>query len=135
MLIMLLLWMIGIYSMYLSSHFIMLKRGNDQVIGEHKAVLEVANVMQGQLGQGSKNSDISVLTETQLRRRVTKGLNGGSICFKKTVPLGNITYTDDGCLSNTHTPLRISYWFQKEQWWLIGLVLLNVAVSMLMRGF
>jgi hypothetical protein len=122
MIIMLLLWMIGIYSVYLHSHFTMLKRGNDQVIGEHKAVFELANAMQTQLEQESKEIDLSVLTEKQLRRRITKNLNGGSISFKTTVSLGNTTNTDKDNLINTHTPFRFITWLKEEKWWFISTV-------------
>ena len=100
----------------------MLKRGNDQVIGEHKAIFELANAMQMQLEQDSKEIDVSVLTEKQLRHRLTKNLNGGSISFKTTVSFGNTTNTDEDNLINTHTPLRFRTWLKKEKWWFISSV-------------
>jgi hypothetical protein len=122
MIIMLLLWMVGIYSIYLHSHFTMLKRGNDQVIGEHKAIFELANAMQTQLEQESKEIDMSVLTEKQLRHRLTKNLNGGSISFKTTVSLGNTTNTNEDNHINIHTPLRFKTWLKKEKWWFVSSV-------------
>jgi hypothetical protein len=137
MIMMLLLWMVGIYSIYLYTHFTMLKRGNDQVIGEHKAIFELANAMQAQLEQESKESDVSVLTEKQLRYRLTKNLNGGSISFKTTVLLGNTTNTDEDNPINTHTPLRFKTWLKKEKWWFISTVLsFGVVIFMpIMRPF
>jgi hypothetical protein len=127
MIIMLLLWMMGIYTMYLQSYFTMLKRGNDQVIGEYKAVFELANAMQTQLARDSKKSDVSVLTEKELRRRITKGLNGGSISFQTTIPLNSTANSEHNHLSSTHTPSRFGTWLKKEKWWLLGTVLLFVA--------
>jgi hypothetical protein len=135
MMIMLLLWMIGIYSMYLHCHFTMLKRGMDEVIGEHRAIFKLANAMRTQLDQGFKKSDFSVLTEKQLRRRLNKGLNGGSISFRTTVPLGNITNTIDDNISNTYTPISLKTWLKKEKWWLISTVLLVVGVVVGVSGF
>jgi hypothetical protein len=127
MLIMLLLWMIGIYSMYLSSHFTMLKRGNEQVIGEHKAVLKLANAMRAQIGHESTSCDLLVLTEKE-------GLNGGSISFKTTVPFDNTGYTGNSCLGNTHPPLRLGNWLKKEKWWLLVTVLWSMVVIVVVAG-
>ncbi len=68
---------------------VMKRRGrrNEDVAGEHKAVLELAAAMRDQIDEGAKEEggDVSALTEADLRRRIRKDLRGGSISY--TTPL------------------------------------------------
>jgi hypothetical protein len=85
MMVLLLLWLFGIFSMYLRSYATMRKPGITDVVGKYKAVFELANAMQTQLGDHAGQGgtcDPSLLTEEKLKRRITKDLKGGSIGFK-----------------------------------------------------
>jgi hypothetical protein len=78
----LLIWSIGIYILWLRSTMIMKTRGRKEVAGAHKAVLELADAMRTHLlDDGVQGDGLSTLTETKLRRRITKDLRGGSISY------------------------------------------------------
>jgi hypothetical protein len=84
MILFLIIWTIGIYTMWLSAHNTMKRRDRDQVAGEYKAVLELANAMQNQLlkHSGSTEKDPANMPESELYRRITQDLHGGAISYK-----------------------------------------------------
>jgi hypothetical protein len=85
MIALLLVWIVGICSMYLRSYITMKKRGRSEVIGAYKAVFELASAMKIELEpQPNKleTCDVALLTEEQLRRRITQDLHGGTISFE-----------------------------------------------------
>ncbi|KAF2819700.1 hypothetical protein CC86DRAFT_126637 [Ophiobolus disseminans] len=131
MICLLLLWMIGTYSLYVRTCITLNKRGTDEVAGEYKAVIELAEATQMQLKYESgveETSDTSVITEKQLRRRITKDLNGGSISYKSA--LLNDTASDG--VNDIATDKRISLsfraWIKNEIWWLATVAVCFVAV-------
>ncbi|KAF1937400.1 hypothetical protein EJ02DRAFT_426675 [Clathrospora elynae] len=79
--------------MWFRTHIIMKKRGIEDVAGEYRAVLELADAIRAQLQpttpsveRGQEPLDnISAFTESKLRRRITKDMHGGSISY--VVPL------------------------------------------------
>ena len=126
MIIFLLLWMVGIYSMYLNSHVAMNQRGSDEVVGEYKAVFELASAMQAQLycKPGKEQPfDTTILTEKQIRR-IIKDLDGGSISL--TSPL--LLDSGSNFSSDKRPPIGFRAWLRKEKWWLIAMVLAFAGV-------
>jgi hypothetical protein len=89
MIILHIIWTSGLYIMWLRAQMIMKRRGrrNEDVAGEHKAVLELAAAMRDQMNEDAKEEggDVSAFTEAELRRRIRKDLRGGSISY--TTPL------------------------------------------------
>jgi hypothetical protein len=135
MLILLLIWSIGIYTMWLHSHIIMKRRGGPRdVAGEHKAVLELAHAMHQQhvgldLVKEEKVGDASpttttastttaaaiaatVVTEAQLRRRVAKELRGGSISYAAPLLTNGETAEDK----------TIRAWVKRNKWSIAGML-------------
>jgi hypothetical protein len=125
MICLLLFWIIGIYIMYLRSYIVLRKRGSKETIGEYKAMFELTSAVQLQLDEHDgkeEASDVSVLTEDQLRRRINNDLKGGSISFKSSLLL------DDNILREEDT-WSFKTWIKKEKWWLALLVLATLAMG------
>ncbi|KAF1834814.1 hypothetical protein BDW02DRAFT_597817 [Decorospora gaudefroyi] len=83
MLIILLLWTMGLTIMWIRSHYVMNRRSSEEVAGINKAVFELADAMRSQLDlyAKEKGDDLSLFPESELRRRITKDLRGGSIAY------------------------------------------------------
>jgi hypothetical protein len=115
----LLAWIIGIYTLYIRSHMAMLQHSISTVPGEHQAVFELASIMQAQLERDvpdtMEKSEVAVLTETQLSRRIAKDLKGGSMSFKQSL-LG------EGDAGSEVQAWRFGDWLRKEVWWVLALV-------------
>ena len=121
--------MTGIYSMYLHCHFTMQKQGHEEDIGEHQAVFQLANAMQTQLNQQPGKGGPSDLTEQQLRRRITKDLNGGCISSNPPPILLSAPDIDPGKSIDTRSaPPQFRTYVKKEMWWLVFAVLAFAAV-------
>jgi hypothetical protein len=129
MLVLLLLWVIGIYTMYVRAHILMRKRATDYVPGEYKAVLELAGAMHGDLDREPSSSslssssfgnqkdidtDIYALSENQLHRRITQELQGGSISFKHSLLVEGEEEEED---EKREWLFRL--WLDGEKWWLV----------------
>jgi hypothetical protein len=133
MIILLLLWSIGIFLMYVCAEITLSKSGKSEVIGEHKAVFALANAVQAQLGRGLDKEEPSyayALSENQIRRRITKDLNGGSISLEYLPPS---TETQGA----HHTATSLKPLLGKEKWWLgtFAVMLAGVLVGVgLSRG-
>ncbi|PSN68740.1 hypothetical protein BS50DRAFT_453521, partial [Corynespora cassiicola Philippines] len=78
--ILLLIWAIGIYSMWITSHFTMRRRGRTEVAGEQKAIFELANAMHEQLSRHMK--DIPNQPEASISKCITQDLHGGEISYR-----------------------------------------------------
>jgi hypothetical protein len=89
MIILHIVWTVGLYIMWLRAYMITNKRGRgkEDVAGEHRAIFELAAAMQEQMKEPTKEEGVEVytFTESELRRRITKELRGGSISY--TTPL------------------------------------------------
>jgi hypothetical protein len=133
MIILLLLWSIGIFLMYVCAEITLSKSGESEVIGEYKAVFALANAVQAQLGRGLEKeepSDAYALSENQIRRRITKNLNGGSMSLDHLPP-----FTEAQDVHRTSTSLKVL--LRKEKWWLgtFAVMLAGVLVGVgLSRG-
>ncbi|CAO2653004.1 Nn.00g024150.m01.CDS01 [Neocucurbitaria sp. VM-36] len=118
MIISLLIWAIGIFTMWLKTHFIMKRRGQRDVAGEYKAVLELADAMHAQIGDlDSRVEDvkhITSLTEKDLRRCFMVEMNGGSICYRACPSMNTKTGDID-------SGWGFQAWAKTERWWLISL--------------
>jgi hypothetical protein len=88
----------------------MTARGRNDVAGEYKAVLELANAVTTQLLEASKlsSTEILSLSESALRRRFKEDLNGGAIAYE--APL----------LEDKEPGLR--FWMLQEKWWIAAIV-------------
>lgn len=124
MIILLILWSGGMYIMWLHSHLLMKKRGRNLLAGEHKAVLELADAMRAQIEEHGQETlgHSATLTEFELRRRITKDLNGGAISYKTSVIL-------DGHDGRGDFNWGFKSWLKKEMWWLIAFLLSLAAVG------
>jgi hypothetical protein len=112
----LLLWTIGIYTLWLRSRTIMKRRGRSAVAGEQKAIIELAAAMHDQLAQHEQEHgfDKSSLSEARLRRRINKDLRGGSISYESSL----LSVEED----EKNDPSRSFWnWTKREKWWLTAL--------------
>lgn len=119
MIILLLIWIIGTYSMYLRSSITMKKHGGKKVIGEYKAVFELANAMHTQLQDlpgKLELSDPSLMTDEQLKQHITRELRGGSIAFHCDALL-------DGEVHKGEAVWRFRNLLKKNAWWLTLLII------------
>ena len=108
--------------MYTTSKFTRLQRGRPDVAGEYKAVFELADAMQEQLVQQETEDAKAVqhITESALRKRITKDLRGGAIAY------------DSALLSVNDARAKewaFQAWTKREAWWLLAL-----AVSLVVEG-
>lgn len=110
MLILCIIWTIGIPILWTQSTMTMTARGRNDVAGEYKAVLELANAVTTQLLEAGKlsNNEILSLSESALRRRFKEDLNGGAIAYE--APL----------LEGKERGLR--FWMLQEKWWVAAIV-------------
>jgi hypothetical protein len=115
MILLLMLWTVGTFTMWLSSEITMKQRGRKHVAGEHKALLELANAMQDQLAMttGSDVHGTANLSESELRRRIAADLDGGSISYSAPLLSNSGGNTEWGMVS----------YLKKEAWWLVALTI------------
>ena len=122
MICMLVCWSIGLAILYAQSYFEMIRRRyKDPIVGNHRAVFQLADAMGSQLSQDrddkGEESDIKLLSEAQLNERIEKDLKGGSISYEHAL-------RDAGRMES-----EASTWEQfleTEIWWII---LLAIAVT------
>lgn len=125
MIMLLLIWMIGIYLMWLRAHIVSKRRGTQDSVGEYKAIFALAYAMQAQLEETTKEEgqNVSTLTEAQLRRRITKDLSGGSISYKS-----SLLHEEDGeDVKADTTGWGFKAWWKEEMWWIIGMLVALVG--------
>lgn len=132
MIILLLFCMMGLYSMYLRSYFTMQKQGHEVVVGENQAVLQLASTMQSQLSlqlERTGSNGVAFFTEQQIRRRITRDLNGGSISLQTSSILGvGLDIDINDSIDTRHIPSQFRTWLRTEMWWLISVVLAFAGV-------
>tara|TARA_R110002003_G_scaffold138_8_gene12708 strand:- start:11748 stop:12281 length:534 start_codon:yes stop_codon:yes gene_type:complete len=95
--------------MWLWAHITMQRRGRDQVAGEHKAVLELANAMQTQTKGDEGNA--AELTESELQHRIAED-RGGAISYE-----ASLLSAGDG-----DRGWVVAQYLKREKWWLAVLV-------------
>jgi hypothetical protein len=79
--VLLLAWTLGIYALWLHTHYTMMLRKQlyEEISGEHRAILELAAAMQRELDV--EHVDPSVLREKQLKEKINKEILGGRISY------------------------------------------------------
>lgn len=104
-----LVWTLGIYLMWLQSHLTMKKSGRQEVAGEQKAILELAESMKRDLMENGH--DPTTMTEAQVNSAVNDTLKGGSINYQ--LPLIPEGFS-----------LRkgLMGWLNKEKWWTLAIM-------------
>lgn len=128
MVILLLIWVIGIYILWLRTHIIMKKRGITKIAGENQAILELAHAIQEQVVQleNERGLDKTTLSESTLQRRIDQDLGGGSISYAKSV----IVEVEEGCTNH----VGFWGWLKKDKWWLTGMcfaILVSVTCGLM----
>jgi hypothetical protein len=87
-LILVMLWTIGILIMRGIAKATMKRQGRTEVAGQYKAIFELSDTMHMQLVHlEERGRDLATLTESVLRERITKGLQGGSIAYETRAPI------------------------------------------------
>lgn len=104
----LLLWTVGILSMWYDAQSTMRKRGREIVAGSRKAALELALAMMKELDVDY--DDLKFLTEQDIKNRIA-AVRGGSISYATSQ------------LNEIRTPkTNIKEWFIREKWWILATV-------------
>lgn len=100
--------------MYLSSLTTLKKRGRSKsdIVGEYQAIFELSHAMRTELTHHTGTEDARHLTESQLQKRITVELNGGSISLLSSFSLGS---------------WRFRHTLRKEAWWIGFLALATPA--------
>jgi hypothetical protein len=115
MITLLVVWLIGTYTMYLHSHNTLKKCQRPEIFGEYKAIFALSDAIQINLIQHSGSEDIkdaSHLTESQVRHRITTDLNGGSISF-----------ISDSQLDRIEPTWHFRHVLRRDAWWILFLFL------------
>lgn len=116
--LLLILWTFGIYTMWLREYFT-LKRTRDLSLtsGEHKAILELADAMQEELGIHHMNP--SLLVEKELNDRVNNELKGGSISY----------YPANRERKACDITIEVTEWLKRERRWLFAFLMFSILSS------
>ncbi|XP_014551170.1 hypothetical protein COCVIDRAFT_31238 [Bipolaris victoriae FI3] len=117
--LLLLAWTIGIYIMWLYTHYTLLLRSrlSEEVSGAHRAVLELAAAMQSELDLAEL--DVSLLREKQLEERIKKEIRGGTVSY---------AYAEEKReMFSIRKGLR--EWWRKDKWWFMALFCMTVLCS------
>jgi len=110
--VLLLAWTVGIYIMWIYTHFTIASNSGqfEEVSGEYRAVLKLAAAMRIELD--IEDTDLSVLREKQLKERVDKEIQGGTVFH---------SYLDTGL--KTHSIRNgLKTWFKKDKWWFLAIL-------------
>jgi hypothetical protein len=135
MLILLWVWTIGIVVMYMTSKLTRLQRGRTDVVGEYKAVFELADAMHTQLTELTKeegsSDDVRGITESSLRQRIKSDLRGGTIAYDTNILLDKSD--EPGDVDNW----TLKGWTRREVWWFLALAsaiaIDGIAISQLVK--
>ncbi|XPS95522.1 hypothetical protein M3J09_004810 [Ascochyta lentis] len=128
MMLLLWFWTLGTTILWTSSKLSMKQRGRDSVAGEYKAIFELADAMHAQLAdmeteEGEENNARS-LTESKLRQRIKKNLNGGAIAYDTTLLPEH----------DANDPWTLRAWAAREAWWLAALVASLIITAFSIRA-
>lgn len=115
MIAMVLVWTLGIYMMWLQAHLTMRKRGRQDVAGEQKAILELAESMRHNLMK--HGHDPSTMTEAEIDKAMAEDLKGGSITYQLPIMPEGFSLRKG-----------LKGWLVREKWWTIVLLLLLIVV-------
>ncbi|USP80363.1 hypothetical protein yc1106_07637 [Curvularia clavata] len=124
--LLLLAWTIGIYIMWLYTHYTLLlhSRLSEEVSGTHRAVLELAAAMQSELDLA--DLDVSLLREKQLDERIRKEIRGGTVNYANSEEKRGMYSIRRG----------LREWWRRDKWWFVAIFCMTVLCSTLwMAGF
>lgn len=109
MVLLLWLWTVGTAIMWTSAKLTMKQRGREHVAGEYKAVFELSEAMQQQIlpHEIEEGKDMHCITESTLRRRITKDLCGGAISYDS--PL-----LSEGANGTTKNEWTLKAWLKRK---------------------
>ncbi|KAJ4985482.1 hypothetical protein SVAN01_09047 [Stagonosporopsis vannaccii] len=104
-------WTIGIYVMWIYTHYTMQLRQRlaEEVSGEYRAVLELAAAMQSELD--IDDTDVSFLREKQLEERIEKEIRGGAVAYA--YPSSSSSSASSLKLHSIRSALK--KWFRREK--------------------
>ncbi|KAF2125170.1 hypothetical protein P153DRAFT_390015 [Dothidotthia symphoricarpi CBS 119687] len=111
MLVCLLIWTVGSLILWRRYKFLMRKQGRKDVVDGYQAIIEFADNIRVQLANTEEEDprDVSALTGTEIRRRITKDLSGGAIAYEiPLLPEGEVAEYKSGRL--------FALWLSKEVW-------------------
>jgi len=129
MLLLLLLWTLGVLTMYISAQITLRTSGYAAAVGEYTAVFALASAVTSQLNTESdkeKPSTVHLLSESVIRRRVARELNGGSILLEKQ---SRAEVVLDGRIDDAyHAASSLGALLRLEIWWLVVFTILFLGV-------
>ena len=110
--VLLLAWTVGIYIMWIYTHFTIASNKGyfEEVSGEYRAVLELAAAMRIELDV--EDTDLSLLREKQLKERIDKEIQGGTVF--RAYP--------DSTLKAYSIRNGLKSWFKKDKWWFLAML-------------
>lgn len=124
-LVLLLMWTIGIYTMWLKARLTLRLNGHPGTAQGWKCLLQLADVLEKQLEDAEIDS--SVLSESELNRQIRKLLEGGWVSSPVGFPKGSYSFRRGLCC-----------WLKRERWWIpplvglvAGLIILPLSTSSL----
>ena len=108
----LLTWTIGIYIMWIYTHHTIASNNGhfEEVSGEYRAVLKLAAAMRFELDV--EDTDLPLLKEEQLKERVEKEIQGGTVFH---------AYPDTR-LKTYSIRKGLKTWFKKDKWWFLAML-------------
>ncbi|CAI6336751.1 unnamed protein product [Periconia digitata] len=117
--VMLLLWTIGMFAMWLRAHLTMKIRDRQTsgVAGKNRAVLELAESMQKELGL--YDIEPHTLRESELEERIKKEARGGAIAY---------AYPDEQP-PKYNLMKGLKGWYRREKWWIGAVFVVVVLLS------
>jgi hypothetical protein len=117
--VLLLAWTLGIYALWLHTHYTMMLRKQlyEEISGEHRAILELAAAMQRELDV--EDIDPLVLREKQLKERINMEILGGRISY--------VHLRSKPELYSMWKAVR--QWFKAEKWWFLAMLTVTIFCS------
>jgi hypothetical protein len=103
-LLLVLLWSIGTYIMWLKAHLALRAHGEPEIVGEYKAVIELAAAMNNEFGKHNENTEF--LREQQIQGKIRHVMNGGTMWYDSPLQGKEFTFWDG-----------FKRWVKKDKWW------------------
>jgi len=106
-LVLLMIWTTGTFILWLKARLSMRHDTDWEVVGEYKAIIELATAMNNDFGKHGDNP--GTLRERQIRSKIKHDLNGGSIMYHSPLREINFRFRDG-----------LKRWFKRNKWWLLA---------------
>lgn len=114
-LIVLLVWTAGTYIMWLKARLAMRHHDNAEIVGEYKAVINLASAINNEFGKRGENPGF--LRERQIRLMMKKELNGGTMMYHSPLRENKFKYREG-----------FKRWLIRDKWWILALTISLVCV-------